>query len=296
MKEKFSESRYILDGMLLLACIFWGAAFILSKQVTDLGMGPNAYLAIRYLLAAVILAPPFRKKLRNATRRDLLQGALIGILVYIAMVAQLIGLRYTTAANSAFITSAYVALVPFICWAMFKQRPVLRNMIAVATCVAGLYALNMGPTGLVINTGNVITLICALCWSIQVPLMSYAGRTASTETLTVVPIVVAGVLGAVVGVARQEFVFTAASVHALFWPVVLSVLFPTIISGTAQAYAQKRIAPTRAAIIYTTESMFACLMSVLMGMERMTLQLLLGGGLILVGVLLSELPVKAQRS
>ena len=292
LKEKFTESRLFLDGLLLFVCLFWGMAYIWSKQVTDLGMGPNAYLAVRYLTSALILIPFFWKKIRQTTKQELFQAVCLGLLVYAAMVTQLIGLRYTTVANSAFITAAYVAVVPFVSWAMFRQKPASRSLIAVVLCIAGLYVLNVGPGGLKINLGNAITLVCALCWSVQVPLMSYAGRTASTETLTVVPILVAGTLGAVVGAVRHEFVFTGTALHTLFWPVLLSILFPTIFSGTAQAYVQKHISPTRAAIIYTTESVFACLMSALLGLEGLTPQLLLGGGLIMGGVLLSELPIK----
>ena len=291
MKKLSPDSQGFLTTVLVLATFFWGMSFVWSKQVTDLGMGPNAFLACRYLLASAILYPFFRKKIKQSSRRDLLLAAAIGLLLYAAMIAQLVALRYTTVANSAFITAAYVALVPFVAWAMFRQRPAARSLIAVVLCVAGLYVLNMSGQKLVFNLGNAITVICALCWSVQVPLMSYAGKTASTETLTMVPLALAGALAAVVGGVRQEFVFTGESLRVLLWPVLLSTLLPTIFSGTAQAYVQKHISPTRAAIIYTMESVFACLMSVALGMERMTAQLLLGGGLILGGVLLSELPL-----
>jgi len=284
----------MMDGLLLTACLFWGMSFVWSKQVTDLGMGPNAYLAIRYLAGAAILLPLFAKGLRGSQKRDLLLAVLIGVLVYLGMVAQMVGMRYTTAANSAFITAAYVALVPFVCWLMFRQRPNGRSLLAVALCLGGLYALNMGPDGLTFNRGNLITIICALCWSVQVPLMSYAGRTARTELLAIVPMATTGMLSLVTGLVRNEFTAAAAHFRPLLWPVLLSVLLPTLLSNTIQAYAQKHVPPTRAAIIYTTESMFACLLSVAMGMEKLTPQLALGGGLILGGVLLSELPVKRR--
>lgn len=295
MKTKLSEKRFFLDGLLFFTTLFWGMSFIWSKQVTVLGMGPNAFLAIRYGISVLIMLPFFWKQVRCATRRDLFFAVLIGIIAYIAMVAQMIGLKYTTVADSAFITAAYVAMVPFVTWALFKQKPNRRSLLAVVLCLAGLYALNLGPKGLSINLGNAITLICAVAWSLQVPLMSYAGRHANTETLALIPLAVAGVLSAAAGVARHEFVFTGEALNKLFWPVALSVIFPTIFSGTAQAYVQKRVSPTRAAIFYTTESVFACLISVLLGMEALSKQLLLGGGLIVIGVLLSELPLKGKQ-
>ena len=76
--------------------------------------------------------------------------------------------------------------------------------------------------------------------------------------------------------------------------VVLLVLFPTIGSGLAQSYAQKYIEPTRAAVIYTTESVFACGLSVLLGYDALSVHLLLGGALIVGAILVNEVKLPSR--
>ena len=105
-----------MECLLLMTTFFWGCSFLWCKDISDLNVDVNAYVAIRYALAVVLLAPLCWKDLRGMTRRDVLHGAVLGALYYGAQATQVWGLKYTTPANSSFITAAYVVLVPLTSW------------------------------------------------------------------------------------------------------------------------------------------------------------------------------------
>lgn len=285
-----------MEGLLLLGTFFWGMSFIWCKDIAATGVDMNAYVAIRYGMAVALLLPLCWKDLKTVSRRDLIHCLILGALYYSAQITQVWGMKYTTPANGSFITAAYVVLVPVTSAIIMHTRPEKKILLSIAICLAGLYILNFSPgEGLQINLGNAITLLCAIVWSIQVTYLSYAGQTTKTTVLTILPLLFAAILSAAISGVTGGFRMAGVDQRSFWITVVLLAIFPTIGSGLAQTYAQKFIDPTRAAIIYTTESVIACTGSVLLGYEKLTGRLLLGGVLIVFAVLLTELPVPRKR-
>lgn len=284
-----------MEGLLLLATLAWGLSFIWIKQVDLSGMNPNLFIAIRYAIAVAAMTPFCLKELRRISRRELGYGLLIGALMYLAMAFQTYGMAYTTPANSAFITTAYVIFVPFTSWLVLKKRPKMGVYLSVILCLAGLYVLTLGP-GQVLeaNLGNLLTMVCAISWSFQVAVLTKAGRQCGIKVLTLVPLMVMLVISLGVTAATGGFTLAGVDVKAAMIPTVLCALFPTLLAGVAQTYAQRHIEPSKAAVIYTLESVFACVISVLMGLEKMTATLALGGGLILAAMALGEVLERRQ--
>lgn len=295
LKKPLHERRFAMEGLLLLGTFFWGMGYIWSKDIAATGVDYHVFVAFRYGIATLLLLPFCLKDIRAMNRQDLIHCLILGLLYYFSQITQVWGLKYTTPANASFITSAYVILVPFVSAFLMKTKPEKKLFVSIAICVAGLYALNFSPgEGLQINTGNAITLLCALTWSLQVPYLSYAAQTTKTTVLTAVPLLFASLLASGVGLCTGGFRMEGVDQRTFFTVVALMAIFPTIGSCLAQTYAQRFIDPTRAAIIYTLESVFTCAGSVLLGYERLTWQLLLGGGLIIFAVLLTELPGKTH--
>lgn len=273
---------------MLFATISWGMAFIWIKQITETGMDTNAFVAIRYGIAALLMTPFCIKELRRITRRELMYGGIIGGLMYVAILFQTYGLMYTTPANSGFITTAYVVFVPFTTWIIMKKKPSLGVMASIALCLGGIYVLTMGGESLEANLGNLMTLGCALCWSVQVAILSKAARECGIKVLTIVPIYLMLIFSAVAALVGGGFDFGGVDVRAAMTPIVLCALFPTLLAGVAQAYAQRFIDPSKAAIIYTLESVFACIASIMLGMEKMTPNLAAGGAMVIGAIVLNE--------
>ncbi len=297
MKKPLNERPYFMESLLLMATLFWGVSFVWCKDIANTGVDTNAYVAIRYALAVLVLLPIFWKDVKQITRRDLFHGAIMGALYYSCQFTQVWGLLYTTPANGSFITAAYVVLVPITSWIIMKQKAEKTVFLALPLCVAGLYVLNFAPgEGLQMNIGNLITLLCALSWSFQVTYTSYAGRYVKTTILTILPLMFASCIAAVVAAFTGGFNMTGVATGDFFRTVILLVLFPTIGSGLCQTYAQKFVAPSKAAVIYTIESVFACSLSVFLGYDQPSARLFLGGALIVSAILVTEVKLPGKKA
>ena len=296
MKKSLNERPFFMETLLLMATLFWGASFVWCEDIANTGIDTNAYVSIRYAMAVLIMLPFFWKDVRKATRQDWLHGLILGVLYYLCQATQVWGLLYTTPANGSFITAAYVVLVPITSWIILKQKAEKTVFLALPLCVAGLYVLNMAPgEGLQFNLGNLITLGCAVCWSFQVTCITWCGRTTKTTLLTILPLMFASVISGAVALFSGGFTMEGVAVGKFFTTVILLVLFPTIGSGLCQSYAQKFVPPTKAAVIYTIESVFACTLSVVLGYDQPSVRLFLGGALIVSAILVTEVKLPGKK-
>ena len=296
MKKPLNERPFFMETLLLMATLFWGASFVWCEDIANTGIDTNAYVSIRYALAVLIMLPFFWKDVRKATRQDWLHGLILGVLYYLCQATQVWGLLYTTPANGSFITAAYVVLVPITSWIILKQKAEKTVFLALPLCVAGLYVLNMAPgEGLQFNLGNLITLGCAVCWSFQVTCITWCGRTTKTTLLTILPLMFASAISGAVALFCGGFTMEGVAVEKFFSTVILLVLFPTIGSGLCQSYAQKFVPPTKAAVIYTIESVFACTLSVVLGYDQPSVRLFLGGALIVSAILVTEVKLPGRK-
>ena len=297
MKPSVTRSKWFLQLLLVLVTLFWGLSYIWVKQITDAGMHVNAFASIRYILATCCMLPLTLRELKTATKTDWKNGFIIGGLLYGALFFQTVGLQYTTPASSAFITTAYVVMVPFVMWVLMKQKPEKQILLAILICVVGLYFLNMQPgQGLAINLGNVLTLICALCWAMQVTYISVAGQQTGTKLLAFLPLLTGAILATLVSLCTGAYGCVPQALPKAWLPVVLCALMPSVGCGLLQAYVQKYLDPANAAVIYTLESVITCVVSILMGFEAFSLRLVLGGSLIIGAVLLAQLPLPGKKN
>lgn len=258
-----------------------------------------AYLSLRFLLASVILCVMFFKRLKALSIRALKLGSVVGLTVFAGMALQVMGLQYTTASNSGFITGLNVVLVPVLSALYLKKKPPAQAVIGVLLAAAGLFFLS-GGIDFRFNRGDLMTLLCAVCFALQIIFIDQA---ASSED----PILIA-----IIQVASAALLFTVVwAFQGFILPVVNTTLVTTILwtgaFGTAfalgvQTVAQKHTTPTRTALIITCEPVFAAIFAWTIPngqgiTEKPGMFTIVGCVLILAGMLLSELTgLKKQKS
>ena len=128
MLNKIKNSKYVYELYLILASIFWAVAFIWIKQAMNDGLSANQIILVRYSVASVMMLPFCIKDIRKITKIQLLYGLIAGIFLGSGMVLQTIALGMSTPSNSAFITTTYVVMVPFVAWAVQKKKPSLKKI------------------------------------------------------------------------------------------------------------------------------------------------------------------------
>ncbi|MFO7717417.1 MAG: DMT family transporter [Desulfohalobium sp.] len=279
------------DCVLLFVALIWGITFTLIKDALDY-VSVFAFLSQRFTLAAGLFVPILIWRRRYCTRQALMHGAVLGTCLFGAFAFQTLGLRYTTAANTAFVTGMNVVFVPLFNALLFRVHIPIPVRLGVFCATFGLAALTL-DAGLHINFGDLIVLACAVCIALQIIFTGRYARNTDVYWLTAVQIAVVAFLSTGIALARGETV--------VFWePAILEALLlcaplATVFAFWAQTSMQRFTAPSRAALIFCMEPVFGALYACLIGGERLGPWAGLGATGIVCGMLLAEMPEKWWR-
>lgn len=263
---------------LLLSTLIWGATFPATKAALE-GILPFSFLFLRFLLGtvltfAIVLVAGVRLRLDRA----MLQMSVVAtVFLFVGYATQTVGLRYTTASNSAFITALYVVFVP-----LFLGRFHVRTWASAGLAVLGLWFL-VDPT-VSLNLGDLLTLVCAAAFATHICcLEAYTRRGDAVSlfgwqlvfvTIAMLPAMVIESPGAV------RFAPTATLLIAL---IVTGVLATGAFA--VQMWAQRSVPAQRVALIFSLEPAFAAWLAWYFLGERLDQGGWLGSGLILIALL-----------
>lgn len=282
-------TRRQADLTLLLATALWGTSFVAVKSALA-DATPFAFLAVRFALAALVLAPGTRF-LPRPTGRELRGGLLLGALVAIGFLTQTAGLVITTPARSAFIVSVSSVLAPVIALAVLGERPSWLTGAALGLAALGIYLLTAPDVG-GLNRGDLLTLGCAVSFGGQIVAVTELSRTYDARRLVWIQVAVTALLAGLAAVFLEEprIHWTPGFVGALAY----TVAFASTTCFLLQMHAQRRMSSARAALIFCFEPLFAALTSWLVLGERLSLVQWGGGALILLGMVFADLPVSRR--
>jgi drug/metabolite transporter (DMT)-like permease len=282
---------WLVDFSLVVVCLIWGATFILVKRALA-DISTLLFLTLRFTIAAVVLALIFRKEFRSPKlRMSLRAGLLAGLCLFSGYVLQTFGLKYTSASKTGFITGLYIPLVPLFSGLVYKKIPQLSELCGVATAFAGMALMTIQTDLIDINKGDLLVAGCAVVYAFHILLL---GRFAGSANLGIL-IVTQIATGMGVGAGT----FWWAEPMRLQWTtnvwvaLVVTSLFATALAFSVQTWAQRFSSPTRTALIFSMEPVFAWATSYVLAGELLSRRGTLGAVLILAGILLVE--VKPRR-
>jgi len=278
-KEFFAQA-----GLLYSAAI-WGSTFFLVKDALN-SIAPFSLLAIRFLLAAGLMYLVLRV-MKKPVCMNFRQGVSLGVILFLVYLPQTIGLKFTTASNSGFITGLFVVFVPLMGWVLFRRVPERKRVLSIILAVAGLWVLT-GWEG-ELNFGDALTLITAFAYGLHI---LFAGRFMEAGTdpvvITFQQFLMVGILS-LAGSGIQGVPLMPDSVRV--WGIIVFLaVFPTLLAFLVQMVAQKVTPPIRVAIIFSMEPVFAALFAWTLGGEVFEIHRGVGGLIIVAAILLSEVP------
>lgn len=278
--------------ILLLTAIIWGSSYILIKVALEGNMPSGMINTLRGTIFAGLIYIFFRKKIRHLSKLDIRIGICAGIINFLGYQLQALGLKYTTPSNSAFLTATYIVMIPLLLWVSNKNTPNYKSILSIFICFAGtLFLTNTINMNFSFHIGDILTLLAALFYALQIV---YFSSTAATVN----PFVIAFLLGVVQAISSGlwSLAFETASYSNINWSVSL---IPTLILGvvasfggqTLQVIGQKYTDATSSGLILMTESLFGSLFSILLGFEMITKNLIIGGTLITISILIMEINI-----
>ena len=280
--------------MLLVTAAIWGFAFVAQRVAMD-HMGPFSFNAVRFLLGAASLLPLiwfFSRKKAVATTTAAktsiwLAGGVAGAILFVAAALQQVGLLDTTAAKAGFITGLYMILVPFL--GLFLRHVTgLNAWLGALLALVGLYLLSINAD-FSMSRGDFLMFVGAIFWACHILWIDFIGRRVNALQLSAVQFLACGLLSSVAAFWLETPTFASV---LLAWPAILFASFISVgLAYTLQVVAQKRAKPTHAAIIMSMEAVFAAIGGVVFLDENLPMRGWIGCGLMMTGMLLSQIPL-----
>ena len=296
-------------AMLVLVTLLWGLSFAWMKNWQEAAQGAPGgpllasltLIALRMPLALLVIAAWRPRLLTAPTRREHAVGALIGVTFTAGFVLQVWGLNWTTPALSAFVTSLGSAWAPLLAWACLGVAVGRLNLLGLAVALAGTAVLGLKRgEGWSPGPGEALTLLASLLFALELLQLDRLGRTVNSAHLTAAFLGTSGALAGLAAVAVATrgpglsewsgWVADMLGRSAVLRDLALMTLLPTVLAFHWMNVYQPRVPVSRAALIYLLEPVFSAAFSVWWQHDRLTPPLLLGGGLVLAGNLLVELP------
>jgi drug/metabolite transporter (DMT)-like permease len=281
VKPRYAEAALVWNTLV------WGATFVTVKSALA-DVSPMLFLALRFSLATLALLAIFGLRRRLSWDwKQLGAGALAGVFLFSAYAAQTIGLRFTTAPKSAFITGLCSVMVPLLAALVYRNRPQASEVagLLVATGGMGLMTLE-GATGR-LNPGDVLTFFCAIAFAAHIVVLGHFSERMSFELLAVAQIGACAVLSLALywWVEPIRMNWRPAVAGA----ILITGLLATALAFSIQSWAQRYASSTRTALIITLEPVFAWITSYVLTGEGLSRRAAAGAVLILGGVLLVEM-------
>jgi len=273
------------EAVLFAATLIWGSTFTGVKLI--LGELPAIQMVFwRMGFATLVVLLISRGKLFPIPVGPLARGVILGILLFLGFVTQNIGLNYTTASKSAFITGLMVVFVPLLQFIVERRAPKIGNVVGVVIVSVGLWFLT-SPEGSGFNVGDALTLSCAFLFGVYIVYLDVVAGELNAMQLTFLQCSTNAAL-AFVGTLLFETVSFGWSGRTVAILAYLTI-FATVLTTYTQTRYQKDTTPTRAAVIFSIEPLIASVIAYFVLGEQMGELGILGGGLIVLGVLTSEL-------
>ena len=294
--------------LLLITAFIWGSAFVAQKSGMDY-IGPFTFNGIRTLIGGLVLIPvifimdkskskeevtevPTDEEKAKQKKTVLIGGICCGTVLFIASTFQQFGVSYTTAGKAGFITTLYVVVVPILSILLKKRvRPIM--WLCVVLGAIGLYLLCMTDKSFSLAFGDMLVLICAVCFAVHIMTVDYFITKADGVKLSCIQFMTSGVLGLIC-----MAIFETPNLEAILdcWmPILYAGVLSSGVGYTFQVIAQKHAEPTVASLIMSLESAFAVLSGTILLGEIMSPREILGCVIIFSAVIISQLPERKKK-
>ncbi len=296
---RISVGKFKGELNLLLVTLFWSATFVLIKDaITDISS--MLFIAFRFSIAALLLIAWKGKKIFANFDKRVFPPILLSFLLFVAFASQTVGLKFTLATKSAFITGSSVVMIPFLQTMIEKRPPAKGTIIGAVLVFVGILFLSSGGSGITgflnslgnnFNVGDSLTILCALFYSIYVVYLDVLSRKYDFWYLVFVQLFAMAAFSFLF--ALIFFLTDLEPIHIsyskdLIIALVYTSLFATLIATTLQTKFQKYVTPAKAGIIFSFEPVFAAVIAFFTINEKISNFGVVGSALIFSGLIISE--------
>lgn len=294
-------SRTSANILLLMAGTIWGMGFV-AQQTAMEDIGPMLFIAMRFILAGLAVAPfayaeMKRKKITSMSAEiNRFKGSffLVGLAFFLAMAFQQVGLIGTSVTNAGFLTALYVIMVPIIMISVLRVAQPVVIWPASILALGGIYLLSGGDLAS-LNSGDMLIILCSFFWAAHVILTGRVGqKTDLPVTMATIQFFVTAVLAFICFAIASTFglgesIPSSAQLLGALPEILYAGFFAGGLGFTLQAVGQRYTTESAAAVLISTESLFAAMFGAIFLGERLQQWGYVGCGLIFAAILMVEL-------
>jgi len=278
---------------LLMTAALWGSTFTIGKLASEV-FSASFIIALRFLIAAVVLLIAAFPQRKQMDKKYLFDGFWMGLTLFISYMLQVCGLGLDTSpGKSAFLSTTYSVMVPFLYWFVTKERPKAHHIICVFLCLFGVGVLSLSG-GWGMSLGDILTVLSGVPCAVNIVISSIVCRNRNVLLLTAVELWVVTIFAWIFVVAGNSFP-SAFPMDAVGGIVYLGLL-ATALCLYMQSYGLKYAQPAIGGMLLSLESVFGVVFSVIIYHERVTLRMLAGFAVIFAAILLSQWNGKKRLS
>ena len=278
--------------------LIWGLTFPLIHSAIA-NIPPTIFVLLRFGLATLCILPFLKKSRQDFSRYMIYAGLILGLVNIGIFLFQTIGLQTVAGPRTAFITSLSVVMVPFLSPLLGLGKPKLCDYAAALLCMLGIYYLT-GASLTDFSTGDAWIFGCAIATALSIVIIQkVSGKIehASNFAFLQIAFTVFWVLPTLVIPLPASFSFSAS----LSQPIVLGALMfcafiATVLAFFLQVKYQQYITAFKAALILALEPVFATLFAALFFGAHITLPIIIGGSLVVLSTLLSDVYKYCQHT
>lgn len=284
------------DIALILTAIIWGTGFIGTEYAIETGAKTSLIIAMRFLFAGIILLFVYIKDVKNIQKKTFKIGVIAGIILYFGFYFQTLGQSNTTVSNSSFLTATNVVMVPFLVWIVTKKPPSKKFFYLAFLALIGIGILTLDvSSGFSFKTGDIMVLCSAFCFAVHIAFLGIFANDLNSKQMTFLQMMTAGVVAVLFLVIFDAKAIDFDIIKSAFLPTLYLATFSSCVCYYLQTTAQQFTTPSKAGIFMSMEGLFGSVFSVMLGIDMLTTNLVIGGTIILSAVILSEVDFKFNK-
>lgn len=269
--------------LIVLVALFWGSTYFLTKMAVE-ELEPFNLTALRFGTAFIITVLFFFKRIRNADRTVIKYSIILGVLAVIAVLSMTFGVQYTTASNAGFLISLSVVMIPLISVVVLKKKIKAKLLLSVVLATIGIVCLTLNEQ-LTINKGDILCILCATSFAVQVLIMERIPKTADSVAIGALQLGITAVVNFILSFSLENF--TVPSDLKVWGVIVILGVFCTAFCYIIQIYALKNTSAIQAGIILSLEPVFSAIFAYIFLGELLSKQGYIGAILLFISVILA---------
>lgn len=269
--------------LIVLVALFWGSTYFLTKMAVE-ELEPFNLTALRFGTAFIITVLFFFKRIRNADRTVIKYSIILGVLAVIAVLSMTFGVQYTTASNAGFLISLSVVMIPLISVVVLKKKIKAKLLLSVILATIGIVCLTLNEQ-LTINKGDILCILCATSFAVQVLIMERIPKTADSVAIGALQLGITAVVNFILSFFLENF--TVPSDLKVWGVIVILGVFCTAFCYIIQIYALKNTSAIQAGIILSLEPVFSAIFAYIFLGELLSKQGYIGAILLFISVILA---------